>query len=449
MRKLFLLALLCNAPMLLAADASLFAHNERNRDAFSRPAPGLSAAELRVFNFGNRIFNTNWVVAPASAAGFDGLGPTFNRVSCSGCHLRDGRGRPPQGEERELLSMLVRISIPGAGAHGEPKDVPGYGAQLNDRAIPSVAPEAGVLISWQEVVGAYADGESYALRRPKLTFTNPAYGALPANLQTSARVAPAVFGLGLLEAIPEANLRQRADPDDQDKDGISGRVNEAYSASQQRTMFGRFGWKANTPTLLDQNAAAAQGDLGLTSRVFPEENCPPQQLDCGKALTGGKPELADAFLDKLTLYTQMLGVPSARPLNTPSALRGQQLFSELGCAACHTPEQRTGQNVAVPLLAEQTFMPYSDLLLHDMGPGLADGRADFAASASEWRTTPLWGIGLVPTTNDHAFYVHDGRARGLSEAILWHGGEAEAAQQRFKHASKTERAALLEFLNTL
>ncbi|UXI70437.1 di-heme oxidoredictase family protein [Tahibacter amnicola] len=423
-------------------------HGETNQDAFSRPAPSLDGAQLRAFNLGNRIFNTNWTVAPSSTEAFDGLGPTFNRVSCSGCHLRDGRGRPPIDGESAMNAMLVRWSIPGTDPHGAPRAVPGYGTQLNDRAIPGVAAEAAVSMTWKETTHRYADGSEYRLRHPRYAFTGAAYGALPKRLLVSGRVAPAVIGLGLLEAIPEAHLVAASDEKDRNGDGISGRVNRVSDPATGKTAVGRYGWKANTAGLKTQNAAAAQGDIGLSSSLFPAQNCDAGQTACARAVTGGTPELSDDFLDKLTTYTRTLGVPARRDGDDATVRRGEALFATLGCAGCHTPLQKTGPS-DIPQLADQTFAPYTDLLLHDMGAGLADGRPDFLASGREWRTAPLWGIGLVETVNQHTLYLHDGRARNLAEAILWHDGEGRRARDGFRDANKDERDALLRFLRSL
>lgn len=422
-----------------------FAHQVFNRDAFSQAAPALDAAELRVFNFGNRLFNTNWVVAPASARGFDGLGPLFNRVSCSGCHLRDGRGRPPSAGEDELLSMVVRISVAGTDKYGAPKPVPGYGTQINDRAIPGVQPEARVQIRWQELPGTYADGSAFSLRKPLISFDKLAYGSLPKNLLSSARVAPAVFGMGLIEAVSEATLLALSDPNDANQDGISGRVNRVYSNSMGINAIGRFGWKASVATLAEQNLTAALGDIGITSTAAPQQNCLPQQAACVSAIDGGEPELVPAFADKLNQYVQTLGVPQQR-LKTPQSKLGELLFRQFQCSACHIQTLSTGTQSTRSYLRKQTMQAYSDLLLHDMGLGLADGRPDFLATGAEWRTAPLWGLGLVSLVNDHNNYLHDGRARGFAEAILWHGGEANRSKEQFRTASKAQRDALLAFL---
>jgi CxxC motif-containing protein (DUF1111 family) len=426
-----------------------FLHVESNRDAFARPAPALDSAQLRIFNFGNRIFNTNWVVAPASSVGFDGLGPTFNRVSCSACHLRDGRGRPPIDGEDTLQSMLVRISLPAPkNARHIEMPVPGYGLQINDRAIPGVAPEAKIQILWTELPGRYGDGTPYSLRQPKIVFSDLAYGALPKSIQTSARVATPVFGMGLFDALDEQTILANADPNDRNRDGISGRVNRVYSTSKKSSAIGRFGWKANVATLHEQNLSAALGDIGISSSLFPQQNCAPEQSACNSAISGGEPELSDAFAEKLTQYVEMLGVPKARALDA-QALRGKALFAQYQCQSCHLPTLTTRKRSKLKYLQNQSFSAYTDLLLHDMGTGLADGRTDFDASAKEWRTAPLWGLGLLQTVNEHQFLLHDGRARGVAEAILWHDGEAKAAKEHFRKAKLADRDALLAFLNTL
>jgi CxxC motif-containing protein (DUF1111 family) len=417
-----------------------------DRNAYALPAANLERELVRVFFFGNRLFNTNWIAAPSSTEGFDGLGPLFNRVSCSGCHLRDGRGQPP-GEGEEMLSMLVRLSLPGQAADGGPLPHPAYGDQLSDRALPGVTPEGRATIAWEELPGAYADGTPYSLRRPLLSFHDLAYGPLDGVL-TSPRVAPFVIGLGLLEAVPDATLRALADPDDADGDGISGRINEVWDQGAEATVPGRFGWKANQPSLLQQSAGAALGDIGLTTGLFPAENCRPAQADCAAVTNGGSPELDDAFLAKLILYMRTLAVPLARDFDAPEVQAGAALFAAIGCAACHTPTLASGES-HLAALSGQTFHPFTDLLLHDMGPGLADGRPDFLASGSEWRTPPLWGLGLLEQVNGHQFLLHDGRARGFAEAILWHGGEAEAAKERFRTLDVTDRAALIRFLGAL
>jgi len=421
----------------------------RGENSFSLPAANISRDQLRIFFFGNKLFNTNWVIAPASVKTLDGLGPTFNRVSCSGCHLRDGRGQPPANKGDAFLSMLVRLSIPGQNEHGGPNPHPAYGDQLNDRAIPSVPAEGRVTIETEKVSGQFADGTSYSLARPSYHFTDLAFGPLDDNIMSSPRVAPAVYGLGLLEAISEADLVALADPEDAAGNGISGRLNHVWDQNAEATRIGRFGWKSNTASLRHQNAGAAAGDMGITSNLFPGQNCPPAQTECLNAPVGEGPDLNDEFLDKLTLYTQTLAVPARRHVMDPDVLAGEELFHEAGCTSCHTPTFVTGVHPTVSLLSNQTIHPFTDLLLHDMGEDLADGRTDYEATGQEWRTAPLWGIGLVEAVNKHTRFLHDGRARSIEEAILWHGGEAEGSQAAYLNMEAPQRKQLLAFLNSL
>jgi CxxC motif-containing protein (DUF1111 family) len=267
-----------------------------NRMSFSLPSANMPKDKVREFFFGNRLFNTNWVTAPASVKSFDGLGRLFNRVSCSGCHLRDGRGRPPAIKGAPMQSMLLRLSIPGKNKHGGPKPLPGYGGQLNDRAISGVTPEGQVVISYSEIQGKFEDGTVYSLRQPKYSFKNLGYGPMPKDLLISPRVAPAVFGLGLLEAIPESYIFGRADPNNKNMDGISGKANMVWDQEAGNMRLGRFGWKANQPSLKQQNAGAFLGDVGITSDLFIDENCAEKKKQCQQEITGGRPEISEAFL---------------------------------------------------------------------------------------------------------------------------------------------------------
>jgi CxxC motif-containing protein (DUF1111 family) len=413
--------------------------------AFTFLAENAPAERSRPFFFGNRLFNTNWVIFPASVKDFDGLGPLFNRTSCSGCHVRDGRGRPPEKSGDPMESMLVRLSVPGPRGTAQPH--PSYGDQLNDRAIPGVKPEGSLLIDEEEIAGTFGDGTAYTLAKPRYRFVDLNYGPLD-GAQFSPRVAPAVIGLGLLQSVPASTLEALEDTEDTDGDGISGRINRVVGYTGEPAV-GRFGWKANVATLREQAAGAALGDIGITSELFPAQNCMPAQAECRAMPGDAKPELKPSFLDRLVIYMETLAVPVARNLGDPTVLRGQTLFRDFGCAACHMPTLRTDATASLPELRNQTFHPFTDLLLHDMGEGLADDRPDHAASGTEWRTPPLWGLGLIEKVNGHDRLLHDGRARGAAEAILWHGGEAEAAKERFRTASQADRDALLAFLNAL
>jgi len=268
-----------------------------------------------------------------------------------------------------------------------------------------------------------------------LQFSELGYGPL-GDIRTSARVGNPVFGLGLLEQVSAEELQRMAD--EPKADGVRGRVNQVWSVQRQRLEPGRFGLKANQPDLLQQIASALHGDLGITSPLYPRENCAPQQRDCQLALKGGEPEVDAMQLSELYFYLVNLAPPPRRERDKVQA--GERLFAKAGCAVCHRPQLKAGTRV---------IEPYTDLLLHDMGDGLADGREDFLANEREWRTPTLWGVGLIEQINPGAGYLHDGRARSLSEAVLWHGGEAQAARERFAGMPRGDRDALLLFLQSL
>lgn len=421
---------------------------DSSRMAFAQAAPNLSALEEDEFFVGNAIFNRGWVAAPSSVAQFDGLGPLFNATNCSACHFKDGRGAPPTAAGESFSALLLRLSVPGVDEHGAPKPEPTYGGQVQGSAILGVKTEAREEVTYEEIRGAFADGEAYALRRPTYRVVG-AYGPLAPDAMISPRVAPAVYGLGLLEMIPEAALLEHADPDDRDGDGVSGRPNWVWDVRRGTKSLGRFGWKANQPSLEQQSAGAFVGDMGLTSNLFPREECTSAQDDCAKAPSGGSPELSDGLLASVVAYSHLLAVPARRHWKDLVVRRGKEFFSQAGCTACHLPTVRTGDSPGFPVLSNQTIRPYTDLLLHDMGPDLADGRPDFEATGSEWRTPPLWGIGLVPTVNRHTFFMHDGRARNFVEAVLWHSGEAKASRDAFVNMPKADRDALVAFLESL
>ncbi|HEX2750180.1 MAG TPA: di-heme oxidoredictase family protein, partial [Verrucomicrobiales bacterium] len=398
------------------------------------------------------LFNENWVAAPGSAKARDGLGPLFHARSCSSCHELDGRGQPPAPGE-VMTSLLLRLSIPGTSEHGGPLPDPVYGGQLAPRALPGLLPEAVVTMEEKEVAGTFPDGTSYVLKQPVYSVQKWNYGAPSPGLMLSPRVAPAVFGLGLLEAVPEDRILRLADPDDADGDGISGRANEVWNPETGSMMLGRFGWKANTATLRQQSADAALNDMGLTSPLAATENhtvLEPQAAHYPSGGEKGGPEITAPMLNQIVVYVKTLAPPARRSALDLSVRAGQRLFHSIGCAACHRATLSTGTGPEIlPELAGQNIHPYTDLLLHDMGPGLADGRPDFAASGSEWRTTPLWGLGLQMTVNGHDRLLHDGRARGIGEAILWHGGEAQPSRDAWMALTKEDREKVVKFLQSL
>lgn len=416
--------------------------------AYEQAGPQLSRESEREFFRGRALFRDVWVTAPSSTETRDGLGPVFNARACDSCHARDGRGRPPEAGEG-ALSMLVRISVPGADPHGAPLPDPTYGGQLQPLAVTGVPGEVEITVAYDEVPGTYGDGTQYSLRKPRLELSRLAYGPLSEDVLLSARVAPMLPGLGLLEAIPEAALAALADPDDADRDGISGRVQQVWDVAAGQPAMGRFGLKAEQPSVRQQSAGAFRGDIGITNSLFPEHDCTPSQEACMSARSGGEPELLDQILDNVAFYSATLAVPGPRDVDDPDVQVGEALFTDLGCAACHVSSWTTGSEAADETLADQVVWPYTDLLLHDLGPELGDGRPTFAADGREWRTSPLWGIGLTETVSGHLQLLHDGRARGFAEAILWHGGEAESAREAFRTAGAADRAALVRFLGSL
>lgn len=416
--------------------------------SFTRPAANLSLPRRAEFFVGEAVFQADWFRAPHAQVERDGLGPLFHSVSCLACHLGNGRGRPPlEGEVADTL--LVRLSVPGVDAHGGPLPEPTYGDQLQPRGIPGVPAEGQARIRWTEVPGAFEDGTPYTLLSPELLLVDLAHGPLAPDTRTSARVAQPMMGLGLLAAVSEETWLEWADPEDVDGDGISGRPNRVWSAREGRTVLGRFGWKANQPDLEHQNAAAFLGDLGLTTSLFPVENCGPAQPECLAAPTGGQPEVSERQRQALDFYSHTLAVPVRERVDAPEVLQGKALFHRAGCARCHRPSVTTGTLEGYPELSAQRIWPYTDGLLHDLGEGLADGREDFLATGREWRTPPLWGLGRAREASGHTRLLHDGRARSPAEAILWHGGEAASSREAFRRLSAEERDALVAFLDTL
>ena len=446
--------LVAGAALTLAAEAPITAQSggaftvaEESALAYSLPGRALDTAQLERFAYGRQEFHQRWVVL-AVIGGKWGRGPTSNGEICIDCHAGNGRGRAPESAKEALVSMVVRLSIPGKNEQGGPLPHPSYGDQLqNQGELGRVFPEGDAFIAWSEHEERLADGSRVTLRTPRLAFTNLSFGAIGTDVMTSPRIAPPVFGAGLLDAVAEDTLIETARR--QKESGFDGKPNYVWDAEKQTTAIGRFGWKANQPSLKQQNASAFLNDMGVTTSLFKHENCPDVQVACRKRPTGMVPEQPDRAFNDLLFYTRTLGVPMRRRAEDPIALHGEKLFTQLQCAVCHTPEMKTGEYPALPQLAHQIIHAYTDLLLHDMGEGLADGRPDFLAGPRDWRTPPLWGIGLNAKVNGNTSLLHDGRARNLTEAILWHGGEAERSRETFREMLPADREALLAFLNSL
>lgn len=447
-------------------DATSRAAND-NANAFSHPSGNMGFALELDFRVGNGLFRKLWVSSPASTRASDGLGPLYNARACQSCHLKDGRGHPPLGErpEQRSASFLLRLSIPPQSAQDHDDlakarrltiPEPVYGSQLQEFSVQGHPAEGRSLVTYDEFDVPLRGGEVVRLRKPHYKIVDPGYGAMHPDVMISPRVAPPMIGLGLLEAIPEADILAGADPEDRDGDGISGRPNLVHSILENRTVIGRFGWKAGQPTVLQQSAEAFTNDIGIGTPLTPHAagDCTPHQQACLQAPHGAPPgrmgeEIPRAMLDAVAFYSRNLAVPSLRAGDVDSFLKGKKLFADIGCAGCHRPQFRTGYASPDPHLRGQFIWPYTDMLLHDMGEGLADHRPEGQANGREWRTAPLWGLGLTQTVNGHSFLLHDGRARSVTEAILWHGGEAWAARERFRDLAPDDRQRLLDFLNRI
>ena len=432
---------------------------ETGRNAFSFPLADLADDERTRFAVGNSFFRRNWVQAPASTAARDGLGPHFIARSCGGCHVQDGRGAPPEfrhGQHDAPVALLMRLSVPGVGEHGGVVPDPVYGEQFNNAAVQGVKPEGRVRIRLRSLTGRFADGTPYTLQQPRYTLEALAYGPLAKRVMMSPRIAPQLAGVGLLDAIGEADILRNAAEQAAAPGPIKGQVNRVWDAFANEQRIGRFGWKANVATLAHQTAGAFLGDIGITSSAFPTEACTAAQKDCLDAPRGalGKaPEIDDVTFGQVVFYQATLAPAARRNPGDPETLQGQRLFEQAQCGACHRPSYATEQGPFPALTSARTsrqrIWPYTDLLLHDMGEALADHRPDFQANGRQWKTPPLWGIGLIPGVNGHQRLLHDGRARGVLEAVLWHGGEAENARQQVLRMSRAERDALVKFVESL
>jgi CxxC motif-containing protein (DUF1111 family) len=434
-----------------------------NISAFSHASANMSFERQLQFKVGDGIFRKLWISAPSSTQSSDGLGPLFNARSCQSCHLKDGRGRPPAPGEA-AVSMVLRLGIPPRSDEDRQAladhrraviPEPTYGGQLQTFAIQGLKPEGQMTIRYDEVPVHLAGGETVTLRKPTYGVADLGYGPMQPDVMLSPRVAPPMIGLGFLELIPARDILANADPDDRDGDGISGRPNRVWSEADGKPTLGRFGWKAGEPSIRQQTGHAAGGDIGLSSALAPNPSgdCTDRQPACMKAPNGNdadeQAELTEQMLELVTLYARNLAVPARRDVGKPQVLAGKKLFYDSGCTACHRPKYVTPKSDEMPEQSAQLIWPYTDLLLHDMGEGLADNRPESDATGREWRTPPLWGIGLTGVVSGHTHLLHDGRARNLLEAILWHGGEAEAAKQRVTAMTPEQRAALIAFLNSL
>lgn len=431
------------------------------------PASNLPQSDRPEFHAGKALAHQPWVKAPSTTDARDGLGPLYNARTCLDCHHKGGRGRIPDDAERVLVSSFLRLSIPGSDLRWGAVPEPTYGLQLQTqstalshqlraRAVGRLKtilpPEAQVRILWEKQEYRYPDGQRITLRKPTVQLDELAYGALHPDARLSLRVAPPIHGAGLIELIDESQLNALEDPEDKNQDGISGRSNLVWNFRTDRPAKGRFGYKASRATLEITVAAAFAGDMGITSSLFPNQPCTDAQTACHQQPSGASPggvELSDPLLALVVDFNRNLGVPQRRGVKDDAVQTGRRHFYEAGCAECHHPKFKTSPSASHPHLGDQIIWPYSDFLLHDMGPELSDNRSDYAATGQEWRTTPLWGLGWSAQISGTESYLHDGRARNLEEAILWHGGESQSAKRRFSNLAQKERTLLLAFLASL
>ncbi|MFN0315669.1 MAG: di-heme oxidoredictase family protein [Burkholderiales bacterium] len=449
-----------------ALSGGVLTTTEQGRLAYSIPTALLNTQQTVAFALGKRMFQNRWAFFWFEQAEW-GRGPTSNAQACTTCHAGNGRGAAPGTDVANLdgpdgppldshipvrfepaPNMVIRVSLKGEGPHGGPLPHPHYGDQLQNFGVKGVVPiEANFSVQWNEHTITLADGEQIRLRSPQILLSDLGYGPLGEDAMVAPRLAPPVIGLGLLEAIPEKTLLALAETNK--PAGIKGRPNYVWDEEQKKTVLGRFGLKANHPNLREQVAAAFLNDLGLSTPFYPNQNCPPIQKSCQEQMVSGRPEITALRLASTELYLRSLSVPARRNLDDPLVQRGEALFAQAHCTACHVPEVKTGEYPQFPQAANQTIRPYTDLLLHDMGEGLADNRPDFQASGRDWRTPPLWGIGLSETVNGANAFLHDGRARNFTEAVLWHGGEAEVSRKAFASMTKGDRDAVVAFLRSL
>jgi len=412
--------------------------------AYAQPLSNISKENLKKHYAGEIIFKKKF--EPYSDVSNSGLGPLFIQDNCAACHRGNGRSQPPMSEVDFSSGLLMRMSVPGLGPHGEPQGVPGYGLQLQNRAMPGSQPEGIIKFTFEHFYETYPDGEKVLMNRPSRSLMN-AYMPLPDGTMMSMRNASPIYGLGLLEAVSEEEILSRYEERDKNADNITGRPNYVWNSYTQQKDLGRFGWKGSHPSVIQQSAEAFQQDMGITStHFFPEENGK-GQVNCNSGF-GSKPDVDSAFVAEVAFYIQTLAPPAPRNQDDPIVMRGRDLFMEINCSGCHTPKLTTGVH-PIKELSNQTIYPYTDLLLHEMGEGIADARPDFDASTNEWRTPPLWGIGLTKIVNPNARFMHDGRAASLEEAILWHEGESYWVMLAYKQLPKEDRQAIIKFLESL
>ncbi|AVX03697.1 hypothetical protein MXMO3_01166 [Maritalea myrionectae] len=415
------------------------------RERLSQPSANLPQDQRMNFTLGEALFDKFWVAAPSSTKASDGLGPLFNARACQSCHIRNGRGRLPENDGEQPVGLAIKL-IDTARQMGDPI----YGDQLQLFASGKVQPEAKVAISYHTETVKLDDGEQITLHHPIYEIDNLSHGPIDTAIEISPRIAPPLIGMGLIDQIDPNDILAQADPDDHDGDGISGKAN------LKGDQLGRFGLRADVHNLVQQVANAFSVDMGLSNSKHHDDwgDCTSAQTECrtapgGTQLNLGKHEIPQKVLDLTAFYTANLAVPKRKNTSDPTVLKGKQAFYDAGCVSCHTPKYVTKREEVAGGNSFQLIWPYSDFLLHDMGDALADRTQSGTVGTREWRTPPLWGIGHTKAVADQERYLHDGRARNLKEAILFHGGEAETAKQNFMALDRTTRDHLIQFLKSL
>ncbi len=437
----------------------------QHKDVFSQPVNSLDSEARLNFMVGRGLFRRLWVTAPASTQTADGLGPLYNARSCMECHPGNARGLGPLESGNDIGSLLLRVDVPAQDKEQLLQLVtfkinnvpePNYGIQLQNFAVPGHLAEYKLHVEYKNISVLLADGTPIRLRKPIYSTTDLAYGPLHRDVRSSPRVPPQLIGLGLLDAINEQDIYKQEDPFDKDGDGISGRANIVWSNEYSKATLGRFGYKAGMPSINEQVQSAFLIDLGLSVPLFRNAagDCTLQQVRCLAAPNGNSKqydnlEADQQIVDLVNLYVNYLAVPRQRNMDDPSTKKGKKIFHQLGCQKCHTPHYVTSSIAPAKFNRAKNITPYTDLLLHDMGEGLADNRPEGNATGTEWRTAPLWGIGLTKKVNGYSHYLHDGRARSLLEAILWHGGEAQSQRDAVVKLDRNSREHLLKFLESL
>ena len=429
-----------------------------NKNSFSLSSRNLEEHMRINFLVGNALFERMWEDSSISKnIAKDGLGPFFSARSCESCHINDGRGHIPLTNKEDKISVVIQISqnIEQSNDYIKNIDDDTYGGQISEFAVKDVLKEADIIIDYKYSLEMYEDGRVVELRRPIIKIDNLNYGEFNESTTFSARIAQPMIGLGLIEHISDQSLLMNEDIDDTNKDGISGKANKVWDIQKEKLAIGRFGWKSAQPSVYQQTADAFYHDMGLSNKLYSNPfNCTSKQEECTKAISGNSEEYDDLEvssdqLDLVTFYSSQLGVPARRSINAENVKKGKEIFFALNCNSCHVESFTTGDTGSHANLNNQIIYPYSDFLLHDMGESLSDGVSEFLAQGSEWRTPPLWGIGLTNTVSEEYGYLHDGRARTIEEAILWHGGEANEIIQNYKKLKKSEVNQLLSFINSL